>query len=332
MTHPVVSVIMPVYNVERYVAQAIRSVLDQTFTQFELLIIDDGGQDGSVEICQGFRDPRIQIISQKNRGLAGARNSGIRHARGAYLAFLDSDDAWWPDKLAAHVDHLDNNPMVGVSYAGSRLIDDDGKPMNIYQQPKLKHISAYDVFMRNPVGNGSAPVIRRGVFRDIQGPYGLEGETAWFDEHFRQSEDIECWMRIALGTQWRFEGVPGIYTDYRINAGGLSANVINQFETWRRMRDRIARLDPEFAARWSRLAEAFQLRYLARRAFNARDRGLAIALMTRALKTHPGILVREPLKTLFSLAGTLLLRVLSEPQFDQVFALAKTLRGSRHPA
>jgi glycosyltransferase involved in cell wall biosynthesis len=83
---PDVSVIMPVYNVERYVAAAIRSVLQQTFSNFELIIVDDGGKDTSLDICRTFSDPRIRIVSQANRGLAGARNTGIRHARGRYIA------------------------------------------------------------------------------------------------------------------------------------------------------------------------------------------------------------------------------------------------------
>ena len=79
---PIVSVVMPVYNVEQYVADAICSVLNQTLKNFELVIVDDGGTDASLAICRLFSDPRIRIVSQENRGLAGARNTGIRHAFG----------------------------------------------------------------------------------------------------------------------------------------------------------------------------------------------------------------------------------------------------------
>ncbi|MEO1039589.1 MAG: glycosyltransferase family A protein [Pseudomonadota bacterium] len=326
MNTPFVTVVMPVFNVERYLAIAMRSVLNQTYTHFELLIIDDGSTDDSCMIAEGFRDARIQIIRQENRGLAGARNTGIRHACGEYIAFLDSDDAWVPGKLAAHVKHLQSHPDVGVSYAGSRLIDDNGRPMGIFQTPKLEGVTAADVFMRNPVGNGSAPVIRRAVFKDIQGPYSADGSPGWFNEHFRQSEDIECWMRIALNTSWRFEGVEGALTDYRINSGGLSANIVRQFETWARMRDIVARNHPAFAARWADLAEAFQLRYLARRAINMRDRGMAISLALQAAKTAPGILIREPAKSAFTVAAALALRLLPPEQFE---ALQARLRRKR---
>ncbi len=327
MSPPSVTVVMPVFNVERYLAIAIRSVLRQTYEPFELLIIDDGSTDDSVSIANGFRDPRIRIIRQENRGLAGARNTGIRHARGEFIAFLDSDDAWAPTKLEIHVAHLRRNSAVGVSYSGSRLIDDAGRPIGIVQAPKLRNVTAADIFLRNPVGNGSAPVIRRSVFDHIQGPYCADGSPGWFDEFFRQSEDIECWMRIALGTLWRFEGVDAILTDYRINSGGLSANIVRQFETWTRMRDRVARNHSDFAARWSGLAEAFQLRYLARRAINMRDRGLSLSLALQAIGKDARILVREPLKTAVTLGAAIALRILPPDRFE---ALQRILR--RRPA
>ena len=323
MNRPLVTVVMPVFNVERYLAIAIRSVLNQSYPHFELLIIDDGSTDDSLMIAEGFRDPRIQIIRQENRGLAGARNTGIRHAQGDYIAFLDSDDAWAPAKLAAHVEHLQRRPGVGVSYAGSRLIDDNGRPMGLFQRPQIHNVSTADIFMRNPIGNGSAPVVRRCVFRQIEGPYGLDGSTGWFDEHFRQSEDIECWMRIALGTAWTFEGVDQILTDYRINSGGLSANIVRQFETWTMMRDRVARRDPDFATRWARLAEAFQLRYLARRAINMRDRGMALSLAIQAIRKDAGILLREPVKTMVTVGAAVALRVLPGDGFETVRRLAQ---------
>ena len=95
---PKISVIMPVYNVEKFVARSIESVLRQTHADFELILVDDGGNDQSLAICRNFKDPRIRIISQVNRGLAGARNTGIRNANGQYIALIDSDDLWHEEK------------------------------------------------------------------------------------------------------------------------------------------------------------------------------------------------------------------------------------------
>lgn len=308
MIAPTVSVIMPVYNTAKYIQGAVDSVLAQTFKNFELLIIDDEGTDGSIELCRRYNDSRIRIISQANRGLAGARNTGIRNARGRFIALLDSDDVWEPEKLSHHVAHLRSSPEVGISYAASKLIDDDGNLLSIVQQPKLHDVSARDVFLRNPVGNGSAPVIRKAVFEDIAFLNSQREELDYFDDSFRQSEDIECWCRMALTTEWKFEGIAGAHTLYRINEGGLSANVVKQFETWTRVRDRVRDLDPVFAKRWASRAEAYQLRYLARRCIRMGEGALAWSLIKDAMKACSKIAFEEPAKTATSIGAAAMLR------------------------
>lgn len=314
---PTVSVVMPVYNVEQYVADAVCSVLDQSFQDFELLIVDDGGNDASMDICRLFSDPRIRIISQKNRGLAGARNTGIRNARGKYVAFIDSDDLWRPRKLAIHVAHLEKQKTVGVSYAASLLVDDAGAPIGVIQSPKLSGIRAEDVFLRNPVGNGSAPVIRREAL-DAIAFSNATGEDCWFDESFRQSEDIECWMRIALKTDWAFEGVDDVLTLYRVNQSGLSANIMRQFDSWKRMCAKVEAADPAFHKKWARLSEAFQLRYLARRAARMRCGGAALQLSLRALFCDMQLALREPKKTLTTLAAACALCALPRSAYERL--------------
>jgi len=323
MTRPEISVVMPVYNVEDYVEAAVESVLSQTFENLELLIIDDGGSDGSIDLCRALGDSRVRIISQKNRGLAGARNTGIRYARGEIIAFLDSDDLWHPQKLSRHLAHLRQNPEVGVSYSGAKLIDERGIAIGIAQQPKLKGVESRDIFQRNPVSNGSTPVIRRAVFDEIARPSPLHmGEDEWFDEHLRQSEDIDCWLRIALQTRWKFEGIPGALTGYRVNTGGLSANISKQFESWVYVRDKVAKIAPEFAKRWAGPAEAFQLRYLARRAVRMRDHEMAFDLTLRAFSKAPVSLMKEPVKTLTTLAAAVALKLVPKGAYDRLEALA----------
>jgi glycosyltransferase involved in cell wall biosynthesis len=312
MNTPIVSIVMPVYNTAKFVETAIDSALAQTFEDFELLIIDDAGTDHSIDLCRAYSDPRIRIISQANRGLAGARNTGIRNARGQFIALLDSDDLWEAEKLQRHVEHLWQSPNVGISYAASKMIDDDGNLLRIVQRPKLKNVTARDIFLRNPVGNGSAPVIRREVFEDIAFINEARQELDYFDDTFRQSEDIECWCRMALMTKWRFEGISGAYTRYRINEGGLSANVVKQFETWSRVKARVTELNPTFAAKWGAYAEAYQKRYLARRSFRMGEGALAWTLMKEALQTCPRILFEEPAKTLTTTAAVIALRLRPE--------------------
>ena len=309
MTQPLVSVVMPVYNTEAYVADSVMSVLVQSYGNFELLIIDDSGQDNSIAICEAIDDPRIRIIRQENRGLAGARNTGIRHAQGSLIAFLDSDDLWMPRKLERHVQHFAMNDSLGVSFSGSLLIDDEGFPLSVRMNPKLDDVDARDVFLRNPVGNGSAPVIRRETLDAIAFP-GRPGEFNWFDEAFRQSEDIECWLRIALKTKWRFEGIEGYLTVYRINAGGLSANILNQYESWCRVRDKVRGYARGFGRMWASRAEGYQLRYLSRRAVRMTNANLALRLIAKALIKHPLMIIEEPRKTASTVTATILLLLL----------------------
>lgn len=328
---PDVSVIMPVYNVERYVASAIRSVLQQTYNNLELIIVDDGGKDSSLEICRSFSDPRIRIISQANRGLAGARNTGIRHARGRFIALLDSDDEWRPEKLAAHVRHLRANPELGVSYSASELIDENGDSLGLFQSPKIHDIRVRDVFCRNPVGNGSAPVFRRcalDAIRFVDTRHG-EPEDHWFDEDFRYSEDIECWMRIAGLTTWKFEGLPAALTRYRIVSGGLSANADAMYHYWCRMHDKVAGYAPEVTTRYGAQARAYQLRYYARRAVHAGSAASGLQYLRRALAAWPGMALEEPART----ASTVLaIAVGGVVRVERIVALRHAARSRWLPA
>jgi len=324
-----VSVIIPVYKVEKYIATTLNSVLEQTYKDFELLIIDDGSPDRSIEICQQFTDSRIKIVRQENRGLAGARNTGVRHAQGKYLAFLDADDLWLPAKLAKHVEHLDNSPDVGVSFSRSAFIDEAGNPLGIYQMPKLKGITTPHLLCRNPIGNGSAPVIRREVFEAIKFQDHLYGsvEYCYFDPRFYRSEDIECWLRIATQTTWQIEGIPEALTLYRVNSEGLSANCLEQLETWEKLIDKTRSYAPELIAEWEKPARAYQLRYLARRAVKMRAASTAVDLLHRSLVTHWRILLEEPRRTLLTWLAAYSLLLLPHVFYDQMEALALKTTG-----
>lgn len=324
-----VSVVVPVYNVEKFVARTIASVLAQTFTDFELIIVDDQSSDRSLEICRQFNDPRIKIVQQKNRGLAGARNTGIRQAQGQYIALLDSDDLWLPEKLEQHVQHLDNSPRVGVSFSRSAFIDEDDRAIGTYQMPKLADITAAHLLCRNPIGNGSAPVIRRKVFEEIKFQENLYGtvEDFYFDDRFRQSEDIECWIRIAITTNWAIEGIPTALTLYRVNSGSLSANLLKQLESWEKVMDKTRTYAPELLAQWESRARAYQLRYLARRAIRKPDGGEAVKLVNRALATDWRILIEEPRRTILTILAAYLLILLPRSVYDKIEQLALKITG-----
>lgn len=317
---PTVSVVVPMYNAAPYLRACIDSVLKQTYKNIEIIAVDDGSPDECAAIISSYDDPRIRLIRQANRGLAGARNTGIRNARGRYIAFLDSDDIWHANKLEKHVGHLDSNPEVGVSYSASAFINEQGEMMGLGQHPKTHNIEPQDIFCRNPIGNGSAPVIRRETLDEIRFIRGESGHLGYqyFDETFRQSEDVECWLRIALSTNWKFEGLADALTYYRVNGSGLSANWKAQLASWERSVANNAKINKAFIQKWESLARAYQYRYLARRAVQSRDSESASQLMQLALQSDKRIFLKEFAKTSATLGSTLLLSVLNENRYDQL--------------
>ena len=305
MTKPRVSVVIPLYQTERYIQATLASVLGQTFDDFEVIVVDDGSRDHGPDLARGTGDARVRVVVQANRGLAGARNTGIREARGTYIAFLDADDLWLPLKLSRHVAVLDARPEVGLTYSASRLIGDDGEDLGMAQWPSRTSTRAADVFCRNPVGNGSAPVIRRACLDAIAFQDATLGRICWFDESFRQSEDVECWTRIAASTAWQLALVPFELTKYRVNSAGLSANTAKQLQSWRRFRAKVKSYAPALEAEHGALAEAFQLRYLARRAVKSGDGREALRAMHASLRCEPRILSAEPARTAITYAAAL---------------------------
>ncbi|PIG91387.1 glycosyltransferase family 2 protein [Gloeocapsopsis sp. IPPAS B-1203] len=303
-----VSVIIPVYNVERYIADTINTVLQQTYTNFEILIVDDGSPDKSIDICQKFADPRIRIIRQENRGVAAARNTGIRYSQGDYLAFLDADDLWLPNKLEKHIEHLESSPDVGVSFSRSAFIDEEGNPLKLYQMSKLKDITPLDLLCRTPIGNGSAAVFRREVFAEIKFKDNLYGTTEDFyfneDRNLHPSEDVECWLRIAIQTKWKMEGVAAPLTLYRVNPHGFSAQILKKLRSWETLLNKAQAYTPvKDMHQWKAPAMAYQLRHLARRAVTLEAKATAMELAHKALFTYWQILIEEPHRTLLTLAA-----------------------------
>ncbi len=309
------SIVIPVFNGEDTLRAAIDSALAQTHPDFEVIIVDDGSTDGSAAIAQSYDDHRLRVVQQENGGLNAARNTGIREARSTMIGLLDADDIWAPEKLAKHVIHLQSDPALGLSFSASWMIDMAGASVGLSQRPKTRNISARDLICHNPVGNGSTPLMRRAALDSIAHKHPRDGHICWFDEELRQSTDIECWMRIALLSDWKIEGLDERLTGYRINPNGLSANVARQLQTWMQMFSKIEGYAPEFAKANGAIARACQLRYLARRAISLRQPGLAWSLVREAVSTSPRILLDQPAKTITTIGAASVLRWLGSPVY-----------------
>jgi GT2 family glycosyltransferase len=183
---PTVSVIIPTYNRWPMVGEAVHSVLAQSYSAFELIVVDDGSSDGTVEKLAGF-DVRLRIFRQANRGVSAARNFAVKQARGRYLAFLDSDDLWQPRKLAIQTQFMDCNPTVEICQTEEIWIRH-----GIRVNPKYKHrkpsgeifLPSLELCLVSP----SAVMMTRDLFEKIGG----------FDESLPVCEDYDLWLRIGL--------------------------------------------------------------------------------------------------------------------------------------
>lgn len=199
MLNPKVSVVMPAYNAERFIKSALDSVLEQSFLFWELIIVNDGSTDHTREIIDSYslRDNRVKGVShERNRGLAAARNTGMYSVMGDYVAFLDSDDCWLPDKLEKQVNFMNEFPHIRAVFTGAERIDENGNIIEAWDVLRKKFPDLYVttsllIIKRNiVVGSGSAVMIHR----------SLIDEVGYFDEAMTAAEDWDYWYRISKHT------------------------------------------------------------------------------------------------------------------------------------
>ena len=208
---PLVSVLMPAYRRENYVGEAIASVLGQTVADLELIVIDDGSDDGTAAVVSAVADRRVRLLRQDHRGISAALNRGLAAARGRLVARLDSDDIWLPDMLATQVAALDRNPDAGLVYARGQGMDADGAPLQDVWGIPLPH--ADDAFRSMVLGDVTCniTVVVRRTHVDRAGPY---------DESLHHGEDWDMWLRVAR--QCRFVFTDRVLAHFRRHDGQTS--------------------------------------------------------------------------------------------------------------
>jgi glycosyltransferase involved in cell wall biosynthesis len=212
-SQPSVSIIIPAYNQAHFLAEAIDSALAQTARDFEVIVVDDGSTDETAAIIQAYAD-QVSAIWQENQGLAGARNTGIRAARGHFVALLDSDDAWLPTYLENMLAVATKRPEAAVYYCGVSYMDTAGQET---PQPGSNLVvppgEMYQTLLRANFLVPSTILMRREAVSSV----GL------FDPAFRRLQDWELWLRM-LRQGYTFAGLPDRLVRYRLHDSSLSTN------------------------------------------------------------------------------------------------------------
>jgi glycosyltransferase involved in cell wall biosynthesis len=184
---PTVSIIVPAYNAERTITETIESLLKQTFSDFELIIINDGSTDKTVEVVEAISDPRIKVFSYENGGLPVARNRGMARATGEFLTFIDADDLWTPDKIESQVEALRSNPEAGVAYSWTAFINEKSEYLYAWEPLHYQGNVYRDLLYRNFISSGSNIMVRREYA-------AAAGE---FDPTLKSVEDWDYYIRLA---------------------------------------------------------------------------------------------------------------------------------------
>ncbi len=289
------TVVMPAYNAAAYLSQTIESVLSQSFTNFELIIIDDGSTDDTNKIAQEYsqKDNRVKVLSQSNQGVSATRNKGINLSQSKYIAFIDADDKWFPEKLKSHFEHLEKNPRNGVSYAKVEFLHPDGNHTGKIARGRLSKLQPQHFLYENPTMTVSNIVVRRQVFEEIGG----------FDCTMSYSEDMDFLFRTAC-SHWKIEGIDQPLLGYRTTQGGLSSQLYKMEEGWEILMSKARAKTPELVEKHYLSARSNHLRYLARRAFRLHlSPEVGVDFLNRALNSDWRLVIREPGRTLVTMAA-----------------------------
>ncbi|MFC1997545.1 glycosyltransferase family 2 protein [Chloroflexota bacterium] len=212
MSAPLVSIIIPTYNHQDYVGEAIQSVLAQSYQNYEIIVIDDGSQDNTREVVEKFGD-LISYIWQENKGLSGARNTGIKYSTGKYISLLDSDDMFEPDFLDILIQILEEKNNIDAVYCSARTVNHDNLPLpqiiGKSLSPELFH----------------ATLLKGGFFPPscmVAHAYCYKSKKLFFDESRHRVEDLDLWLKFAL--LYKVLGTDHTLVRYRILPQSLSAN------------------------------------------------------------------------------------------------------------
>lgn len=306
---PLVSVIIPVYNTELYIGPALESVLSQTYQNIEVLVVDDGSKDRTAEIIQSFvqKDPRVQLFRQKNAGVAAARNLAIAHTQGEYIAPIDADDIWYPEKLEKQVQCLlRSGPEVGLIYTWSVHIDESGSIIGEYNHNRAykPEGAIYPILVySNFLDNASNALIRRTCIEQVGG-FNPELRS----QNAQGCEDWELYLRIA--DAYEFRVVPEFLVGYRQLLGSMASNSKAMAKSYQLVMAEVQARHPEIPETIYRWSRGCFYHYLMGKSYQSGAHWNTLQWLYLTLQDDPSLLLRPGL---YPMILTCLLKIATKP-------------------
>lgn len=277
-SEPLISVVIPAFDVEDYIAEAITSVLGQSVRNIEIIVVNDGSQDGTEGVVKTFSDPRLSLLNKQNGGCASARNTGVTAAHGTFVSFLDADDFWEVDKLQQELTLLNDDPGLDMVFSLSYLVNESGQKLGLLNPVRNHDFSRGSLIIENPIGNGSAVLMKKSVFDEV----GL------FDESLAASSDIDMWIRVAANRPGSIACVPKILTHYRRRSTQTTASRQRMALAFDQVIEKLRQSDPDKLARLEPRARSNKYRYHAYIAFEAGKLKEATELLWKSMQACPG--------------------------------------------
>jgi glycosyltransferase involved in cell wall biosynthesis len=274
---PLVSVVIPTFNRAHILDEAVNSVIAQEYPHWELHIVDDGSTDGTRELVEQYADDeRIHYHWQENAGQATARNQGVSHSRGDYIAFLDSDDRWLPHKLRVQVQCVVDDPGIDVIYGDVERIDGEGKVLpDRPKPPRYSGMIWQHLLVDNFIHLITSMVRSESIKR-----------AGGFDTSFRCADDYNLWLRLSATSIFKF--LPGKVSQYRVEGERISNNLDGRFESNLRSVQGFIESNPELVSKsierqtYSRIYQFYAYGFAQRGEFRK-----SVGLASRALGIEP---------------------------------------------
>jgi glycosyltransferase involved in cell wall biosynthesis len=280
---PLVSIVVCVFNGVEFLDEVVGTVLAQTWTNWELIFVDDGSSDGSAEVIRRYPDPRIRLLVQPNRGASSALAAGIEAATGEFVALLDQDDTWEPEKLEVHVNRMRERPDLDLTFSWFVYVDKRGEELGLKSIRYRGSIDFTGLLADFVIGATSNVVVRKEAVCRAGG----------VDATIPRLYDLDLFLRIALRRPGNVEAVPRDLMRYRRHGEQLSRDFAILVTEWESFLAKMRRLAPKEVSEAEGTARCSINRYFARLAYEQRSYRESVRFVWRGFRSSPVVFVLD---------------------------------------